>query len=335
MSSPQITPTTQCVVAVVDLCERLNGMRRQESSTHYRIPDYLAAEWQARLMEEAADDIAREVYELSNPNEGSSGQTSSPQINELWREKICEWCYHVVDHYDMNREVVSVAMNFLDIYLSKRTVNRRIFQLAAMTAVYLAIKLYEPKTLHLSSLVELSRGYFLAKHIVAMEEAMLQALSWHVHPPTPYAFCREMMHLLSADLTPRIQHDVSELARFFTELSVCDYFFCTRKPSSIALASIINAIELMGPNRVDPRYKIQFLNNIVDLGLDIADDDEIIECYERLREMYIAGGYTPTLSDDRNDVPPHTSSTNKRKRVQECKKGFSCSDNDGDTIVST
>ncbi|KAL7449160.1 hypothetical protein ACHAWC_001251 [Mediolabrus comicus] len=286
-----------------EVCERLKVMRRQES-THYVIPDYLAAEWQARLVEEAAeDDIAREVNELStsNPNEGSSSQPASSQINELWREKICEWCYQVVDHFDFNREVVNVAMTYLDRYLATRTVNRRIFQLAAMTALYLAIKLFEPGKLRMASLIELSRGYFLAEHIVAMEDSMLQALSWHVHPPTPFAFCRDLTKLISADVTPRIRHDLSELARFLTELSVCDYFFVTRKPSSIAMASIINAIELTGPHKIDPRYKVQFLHQVVEAGLDIANDEEIIQCYERLREMYIAGGYTPNTDDDEED----------------------------------
>jgi hypothetical protein len=320
----------------MDLCERLQGMRRQESSIHYMIPDYLAPEWQASLMEEAADDIAREINELCSPDEESSDETSSHRINELWRVKICEWCYHLVDHFDFNREVVSVAMNFLDMYLAKRTVTRRIFQLAAMTAIYLAIKLFEPKTLSLSSLAELSRGCFVAKHIVAMEDTMLQALSWYVHPPTPYAFCREMMHFVSADLSPRIQHDVSELARFFTELSVCEYYFVTRKPSSIALASTINAFELMGANRVNPRYKTQFLNNVVGFGLDISDDDEIIECYEKLREMYISGGYGYTSFLIEYVVPPNSSSTNKRKRVQGGNKGDrSCCDGGGDVIAST
>lgn len=292
-------PTTD--VKYIEVCERLKVMRRQES-THYSTPDYLAAEWQARLVEEAAeDDIAREVNELANPNEGSSGQTSSSQINELWREKICEWCYQVVDHFDFNREVVNVAMTYLDRYLATRTVNRRIFQLAAMTALYLAIKLFEPGKLRMSSLIELSRGYFLAEHIVAMEDSMLQALSWHVHPPTPFAFCRDLTKLISADVTPRLRHDISELARFLTELSVCDYYFVTRKPSSIAMASIINAMELMGAHRIDPRYKVQFLHHVVEAGLDIANDDEIIQCYERLREMYIAGGYTPTSDDDEEE----------------------------------
>jgi lipoyl(octanoyl) transferase len=293
---------------VEDLCERLKGMRRKEISTHYRIPDYLAPEWQARLVEEATRDNMDDS-ELPNPNEEIS------QINEQWRVKICDWCYQVVDHFDYNREVVTVAMSYLDRYIAKRTVNRRIFQLVAMTALYLATKLFERNSLHLPSLVGISRGYFLAEHIVAMEDSMLQALSWHVHPSTPRAFCWEMMRLVSPELTPRIRHDVGNLAIFLTELSVYDYYFVTRKSSSIAIACIVNAIELMGPKKIEPKYKVHFLHNIVRIGLDIADDDEIIECYERLREMYIEGGYTPTSEDEDDvDVPPDTANTNKRKR---------------------
>ena len=233
-----------------------------------------------------------------NGSHSQASSSSNSQINELWREKICEWCYQVVDHFDFNREVVSVAMSYLDRYLATRTVNRRIFQLAAMTALYLAIKLYEPGKLRMSSLIDLSRGYFMAEHIVTMEDSMLQSLGWHVHPPTPLAFCRDFMKLVSGEIEPGPRHDVSELARFMTELSVCDYWFATKKPSSIALASLVNAIELQGSRRVDPRYKVEFLTRVVDLGIDIACDEEILACYERLRQMYDAGGYSPTLEDD-------------------------------------
>ena len=243
---------------------------------------------------ESADGVSGEE---GSPNSSNNGASTNSTINELWREKICEWCYQVVDHFDFNREVVSVAMNYLDRYLATRLVNRRIFQLAAMTALYLAIKLFEPGKLRMASLIDLSRGYFMAEHIVTMEDSMLQSLKWYVHPPTSFAFCRDFMRLVSGDISPRARHDVNELARFMTELSVCDYWFITKKPSSIALAALINAIELQGPRRVDPRYKVEFLHRVVELGMDIASDDEIIECYERLREMYIAGGYTPNLED--------------------------------------
>mmetsp|Transcript_3752 Transcript_3752/g.7887 ORF Transcript_3752/g.7887 Transcript_3752/m.7887 type:complete len:336 (+) Transcript_3752:227-1234(+) len=302
----------------IEINERLRVMREQESS-HYAVPDYLAAEWQQRLREATAggDEDERDAAAVgsqrssngdlsSNGAEGSSqggsSSSSSSQITEVWREKICEWCYQVVDHFDFNREVVSVAMSYLDRYLATRAVNRRIFQLAAMTALYLAIKLFEPGKLRMSSLIDLSRGYFLAEHIVTMEDSMLQSLRWRVHPPTPFAFCRDLMSLVSPEVGPAARHDVGELSRFLTELSVCDYWFATKKPSSVALASIINAIELQGPRRVDPRRKVEFLHRAVDAGMDVAGDGEVVECYERLREMYLAGGYGANLEGEEQRV---------------------------------
>ena len=318
---------------LVDISQRLMAMRDQEAN-NYAVPDYLAAEWQLKLKEAAeeaavimADGNANGAAAARNgsnstatathgttsgnrisPGAGSQAGSSSStsnntQINELWREKICEWCYQVVDHFDFNREVVSVTMSYLDRYLATRTVNRRIFQLAAMTALYLAIKLFEPGKLRMSSLIDLSRGYFMSEHIVTMEDSMLQSLKWHVHPPTPLAYCRDFMGLVSSDIHPVARHDVNELARFMTELSVCDYWFVTKKPSSIALASLINAMELQGPRRIENRHKMEFLSRVAELGMDITNDDEIVECYERLAEMYRSGGYSPNLEDSSPSNP--------------------------------
>eukprot|EP00579_Thalassiosira_antarctica_P011732 CAMPEP_0201913776 /NCGR_PEP_ID=MMETSP0903-20130614/4138_1 /ASSEMBLY_ACC=CAM_ASM_000552 /TAXON_ID=420261 /ORGANISM="Thalassiosira antarctica, Strain CCMP982" /LENGTH=329 /DNA_ID=CAMNT_0048449041 /DNA_START=135 /DNA_END=1124 /DNA_ORIENTATION=- len=288
---------------LIEISDRLRVMRTQEVSQYF-VPDYLAEEWQKKLRggSEQDEDNGSSQPTAAVPSSSSSScdgnhssSSDSDQINELWRGKICEWCYQVVDHFDFNRDVVSVTMSYLDRYLATRAVNRRIFQLAAITALYLAIKLFEPGTLHMSNLVHLSRGYFTAEHIMSMENTMFQTLNWHVHPPTPYAFCSDLMILVPGDITPCVRHDMQELARFLTELSVCDYWFATRKPSSIALASIINAIELQGPYLVDAKYKAEFLHRVVGIGMDIAHDDEIIECYTRLRQIYDAGGYNPNL----------------------------------------
>mmetsp|Transcript_25016 Transcript_25016/g.45057 ORF Transcript_25016/g.45057 Transcript_25016/m.45057 type:complete len:335 (-) Transcript_25016:133-1137(-) len=296
------------VDVLIDITQRLQVMLKQEVS-HYAVPDYLAEEWQQKLRdasgpcEDRDHPPAAAVPSSSSASLGDGDSSSmaalaspsSSQINEVWREMLCEWCYQIVDHFDFNRDVVSVTMSYLDRYLATRAVNRRIFQLAAITALYLAIKLFEPGTLHMSNLVHLSRGYFTAEHIMSMENTMFQTLNWHVHPPTPYAFCSDLMILVPGDITPCVRHDMQELARFLTELSVCDYWFATRKPSSIALASIINAIELQGPYLVDAKYKAEFLHRVVGIGMDIAHDDEIIECYTRLRQIYDAGGYNPNL----------------------------------------
>ena len=129
---------------------------------------------------------------------------------------------------------------------------------------------------------------------------------------------------------------MAELARFLTELSVCHYGLATKRPSSIALACIVNAVELQGSRRIRPDHKdevsdelcmntaslrrrnpycshvaffsisLQFLRRVVELGLYEAGDPEIHECWEKIREMYIAGGYAPATENEKVQAPSPT-----------------------------
>lgn len=159
-----------------DLPDLFKVMKFQEDST-YTCPDYLSEEFQRKQMEGVH----------SNPNlffpsgMSTSSASSCSGINEVWREKICEWCYQVVDHFDYNRQVVAIALNYLDRYLALRPVNRKIFQLAAMTCLFTAIKLNETRVLSLSAFLSLSRGYFKAEHVLKMEHAILRYVSIFHH----------------------------------------------------------------------------------------------------------------------------------------------------------
>mmetsp|Transcript_36799 Transcript_36799/g.56355 ORF Transcript_36799/g.56355 Transcript_36799/m.56355 type:complete len:203 (+) Transcript_36799:106-714(+) len=155
------SPPTMISDVMIDLPDRFAVMRKQES-TIYRAEDYLSQ----------ATQMHQQQHRPSPSSDDSN--SSTPGVNEVWREKICEWSYQVVDHFDFNREIVSISLSYLDRFLSTRPVNKKIFQLAAMTTLYLAIKLNEQGTLKMSSLIELSRGYFMVEHIAAMEEAILR-----------------------------------------------------------------------------------------------------------------------------------------------------------------
>jgi hypothetical protein len=147
--------------------ERFAILKKQESGV-YACVEYLDPEFQRKQLQQ----------QYTGPNafmfDSLSSESSAGSLNEVWREKICEWCYQVVDHFDFSREVVGISMSFLDRYLSTRRVNKKIFQLAAMTCLYLAIKLYEPGSLKISSLIALSRGFFTNSHVLAMEESILR-----------------------------------------------------------------------------------------------------------------------------------------------------------------
>jgi lipoyl(octanoyl) transferase len=158
--------------SMVDLLERLDILLQQEIFS-YQTEDYLSPSFQQKLQACCSDhesEVLSTSFSCSSPSTGMSASG----INEVWREKICEWSYQVIDHFDFSREVVSISIHYLDRYLSTRPVNKKLFQLAAMTTLYLSIKLYEPGNLSMKSMIELSRGYFLVEQMTEMEMAILR-----------------------------------------------------------------------------------------------------------------------------------------------------------------
>jgi len=300
---------------MVDLIERIQVLLKQEEK-HYLCKDYMEASFQQKLVLEHPLPVLPSLPSSTSAS-GPSGQghgsasistssSSSSGINELWREKICEWSYQVVDHFDFSREVVNISISFLDRYLSTRPVDKKLFQLAAMTTLYLAIKLYEPGTLTMTSMIDLSRGYFMVEQMAAMETAILRALSWHVHPPTPFCLARHILHLLPQNASsPTVRHDILELARFLTELSVCDYFFVTRRSSSNSLAALLNAMDALQSGISYPA-RLEFLQNLKKHANLDANCQEVQECRVRLQELYTQGGYAPPKDQgvDRETVSP-------------------------------
>lgn len=263
---------------LAEVSDRFDVLKRQESTTYVGC-DYLA-KWK------------RAAEHAESPE--SLPQNAATGITEVWREKICEWSYEVVDYFEFNREVVAVSLSFLDRYLASRIVNKKSFQLVAMTTLYLAIKLYEHGNVAISSFTELSRGNFTVEEISKMEMTIIRELNWHLHPPTTLSFCRSFLAFFPMDIASReMKHEIAEMMRFLCELAVCDYWFVTQKPSSIALAAVSIALEkhLM--------KKLQILGDFlkaIDEASDIrVTDEEVVACRERLWEMYCSGGYNSSV----------------------------------------
>lgn len=192
---------------MVELLERMEIMFQQEQDAYLTV-DYLAPEFQAKLA--SASDVKMLERDSAKTLEETSLSSSSTGINDIWREKICEWSYQVIDHFDFSREVVSISIHYLDRFLASRHCNKKVFQLAAMTSLFLAIKLYEPGKLSMVSMIELSRGYFQVEQMVAMEMEILRyvhdgnfitlmVLTLLRHPKVPfscYPFARTRLHIV-------------------------------------------------------------------------------------------------------------------------------------------
>lgn len=271
--------------------------------------------------------VERSYHVPHIPCRGSPEDTDRLPYGE-WRRKICQWSFKVIDHFRLDREVVSCALNIFDRYLAakpmslsfgdscpcpscQRNIDSRSFQLTAMTALYLAMKVYSDNSdeavspyrrLRLTSFVELSRGQFCAEDITTMEAAMLKQLEWKVHPPTPMTAVSYLLRLMpphtcvpygsrkSYDLVLHVLH---ELARYLTELSVCLGSVCSiHSASEVAYASILVSIDLLTHSALPHDVRDTFNETVVARsstsgGTILAPNDESIRVLqEQLRNSF-------------------------------------------------
>jgi Cyclin, N-terminal domain len=154
---------------MVSLVERLNVLMKLDRVVYIAV-DYLKENDNLNINSIGVQDFASQSSSIFSTTSSSSTST----ITESWRERICEWSYQVVDHFDFSREVVGLSLSFLDRFLGNKRVDKQQFQLLAMTTLYLAIKLNEPGKLSMKSMVELSRGFFTVDDMTNMELTLLQ-----------------------------------------------------------------------------------------------------------------------------------------------------------------
>ena len=219
-------------------------------------------------------------------------------LNISWREKICQWSYNVVDHFDLSREVVAVSLDLFDRYMASRgnECSGNLALLVSLTTLHISCKLHnhEAKKIKVETLASLSRGQFGPKHIEEMELKVLQSLGWKLHPPTLYAFVSHIMLLLPMEAHSSVRKEMFELARYLTELAVCDTYFVSVKKSTVAFASILNVMDEMSYARLSAGIRARFLRDLAEkLGFSYADP-AVMAARGRLRSMFSTSG---TISD--------------------------------------
>ena len=291
------------------LMDNMGALLKQEASGRYVCVDYLAlGVWQRSVY----DLIKKSRFHLTQHQGGDS------RIDEYCREQIVEWSFRVVDYFRIDREVVAMSLSFLDRFLATCECDRASFKLAATTALHLAVKLLHPCKLgDLGILSDLSRGEFDMHDVAEMEHHILSSLSWSMHPPTPVAFTTIFLDIAlldrSLNMTSADIDDLHDISSFFTELAVCDYFFVTMRPSAIALACILNALE--GMFGQDNNFAVHVQNAARRLNMYSGQDltaacHKLWELYERSEECALHNSFDPMEEEKVNErgnyVPVYT-----------------------------
>lgn len=175
---------------------------------------------------------------------------SSDNIDEWCRLQMIGWCFQVIDYIHFNRETVIVAISYLDRFLSGGSPrakivmrNRKEYQLAAMTTLYMAIKLYEPTIITTTLLSQLSKGGYSPSEFMQMEIDILFGLQWLLNGPTPMSFLGMYQSLLPSRICGISTDEIIESARYQIEVSVGDYKLAIQRPSNVAIAALVQSVK--------------------------------------------------------------------------------------------
>jgi hypothetical protein len=202
--------------------------------------------------------------------------------------------------FDLSREVVAVSLNLFDRFLATRgnKCNGNLALLTSLTTLHIAIKLHDMKKIKISTLANLSRGQFGAKHIEEMEWKVLVALNWNLHPPTQYAFVSHLVLFLPQEASSPVRKELFELSRYLTELAVCDSYFVEVNNSTAAFAAILNVMDDMSYSRLSAGIREKFLRDIASMVGLSHRATSVIAARKRLKTMFDAtSGVAP------DDVP--------------------------------
>jgi Cyclin, N-terminal domain len=207
-----------------------------------------------------------------------------------------------------DREAVAIALNYLDRSVSKwtrqysRPIPKREFQLLAVTSLYMAIKVHGEtdsmegprRKLKIDAFHELSRKQFDVEIIEKTERQILDAINWNVNPPTALKFIATYLFLC-----PKWQSNdhyvthasvlggIYDVARYVTELSVCQSDFSFRfKTSVVAYAAILVAIESLSTTLPLPYdVRVRFLNNVAMATRLVSGDPDVLQVCDMLKKL--------------------------------------------------
>lgn len=170
-------------------------------------------------------------------------------VDVLCRNQMCQWINSIVDFCKCDRSSVASAMSLLDRFLNVSPwalKDRKTFQLAAMTSIYLSLKVNEVNGLGLDSMVAMSKNTFSMEQFEAMERSMVEACQWYLNPPT----ANQMGHWLAqwaSQQDSRLPIDaLLDLINMQVENAVYDYYLIAAAPSLVSIAALLNAMDSMG-----------------------------------------------------------------------------------------
>jgi len=191
-------------------------------------------------------------------------------INFNMRAILVDWLVDVHYRYHFKRKTLFQTILLIDLYLSKKKIEREKFQLLGSASLFIAVKqneIYFPPT---ADFVHITDDAYSVAQLIEMEKEILKILNFEILTPTADDF----YHILSKIFNFNIKQ--INLGEYFLESSLVDYFMITKyQPSIIGVATIYIVMKYCGMDG----YKELYSSKIT---LGHFNEKQIKECAKDL-----------------------------------------------------
>ena len=278
------------------------------TGTGFKIENSEIAE-QLAVMQKRELSHSTPCYEVLLKECNEKIDTPSLDLQISWRRKICLWAFRVADHFNLPREVVATSMSHYDRFMAilnrsgEERISSRFVSLVSVTSLYLAAKVDQRRHIPITTFVTLCAGRYTMEDIICMEKHMISVLEWKLHPPTQQTFVSLFLELMPAQ--EHLKNDLFERAQYNTEISLCSFELSTYASSTVAMASIILALDATSPDVIALKVRNQFLQNVMNATELVIKPDDVQFVKDSILEIERLSGAQPC--EGRKELAQQTS----------------------------
>jgi hypothetical protein len=208
------------------------------------------------------------------PNTGNFGN---------WRSTIVTWMYSIAEAFKLQQSVVSAAAYYLDKSVEQGIITSPAeYQLASLTSLHMAMKLYESKLFPWNELLKFGHGNFEDKDIIEMERSIMKGLDFHLHPPTANCFLQEFMKFLPRNILSKTRRKIEMESERLIQATVTHDEFAEFLPSVSAYAAMLLAMRGLSKDRISVSQIDRFILLVQAAAKLTSNSPGLLEVFQKL-----------------------------------------------------
>lgn len=169
-----------------------------------------------------------EIQTMANP----TYMDNQAELEWKMRGILVDWLLEVHTRFRLLPETLFLAVNIIDRFLSCKVVQLDRLQLVGVTAMFIASKVEEVLSPHVTNFRHVADDGFTEEEILQAEKFVLQALDYCLSYPNPLNFLRRISKADNYDVQTRT------LGKYLLEISCLDHRFIAYPPSQVAAAAM-------------------------------------------------------------------------------------------------